>query len=342
MKRQKLFAVSVLLAVTVATSAARGALVSQWKLDDGSGTTATDSVDSNNALFAGGSHSPTWSSDRKIGTWSISVDNSQDQYASAPDSPSLNPTTAITVSAWFKRGDINRIQMFLGKGTGSSSLNTSYWFELDGNNYPFFYVGQATGGDHNLIGNGTPAITDYGVAGVWHHLVGTYDGTTQKIYVDGKLSNQSAWSGTITVDHTTPFSLGKFGSYGGLNFKGLIDDVGLWSTALNDGEAIALFNLGNNATFGYDLGVANQLFAVYEAHAGTVYLGGYRWEYKTGLTGTLGVLTPDGLGNYLLKLDGGTGTGAGLMASVPEPASISLLGLGALGLLLAARRKKRR
>jgi hypothetical protein len=337
MRPQKLAAVAVLLAVTVAASSAPGALVSQWKLDDGSGTTATDSVGSNDATFGAGVNAPTWVTPGFLGTGDLSFNGSQ--WATAPDSTSLRVSTGITLSAWVKRGRTGAVEIFLGKGDGGGpGSTTSYWLYLRPNNTVDFYLGQPgspTGTDHNLTGTATITDTD-----TWHLITGTYNGSVQKLYLDGVLQASSSWSGTI-VTNALPFSIGKLGS-AGYYYSGQIDDVGLWNTGLNDGEAIALYNLATSATFGYDLGVANQLFTVYEAQAGTVYLGGYRWEYKTGLTGTLGLPMPDGLGNYLLKLDGGTGTGAGLMASVPEPASVSLLSVGVLGLLLAARGRRRR
>ncbi|MDD5524483.1 MAG: fibronectin type III domain-containing protein [Smithella sp.] len=95
------------------------------------------------------------------------------------------------------------------------------------------------------IGSGVAAYSSTALtANTWNHVVGTYDGTTAKIYVNGVLAGSTA--GAITVGTTTNNlligqSLGS--SSGGFqsptgedNFYGAIDDVRLYNRALSLGE----------------------------------------------------------------------------------------------------------
>ncbi|MBA7558226.1 hypothetical protein ES705_51021 [subsurface metagenome] len=66
--------------------------------------------------------------------------------------------------------------------------------------------------------------------GEWHHIAGTYDGSNLRLYVDGS----EVGSGK-SVSKTIGYSAGDLfiGSYGmGYYFDGLIDEVRIWSSAL--------------------------------------------------------------------------------------------------------------
>jgi hypothetical protein len=84
--------------------------------------------------------------------------------------------------------------------------------------------------------------------GQWHHLVGTYDGTQQKLYVDGWLQRATAsWSGAVAAN---PYDLtiganrsnpdGALGEIGA-SFKGVMDDVMMFNRALSTDEVQVLF-----------------------------------------------------------------------------------------------------
>jgi hypothetical protein len=68
--------------------------------------------------------------------------------------------------------------------------------------------------------------------GNWHHIVGTREGGTVSLYVDGEL----IVSGTQTVDvsNSASFKIGKW--YFEYSFNGKIDDVRLYNRALSAAE----------------------------------------------------------------------------------------------------------
>jgi hypothetical protein len=83
--------------------------------------------------------------------------------------------------------------------------------------------------------------------GAWHFIAATFDGTTQRLYIDGTLEA----SGTITnpawIDNHH-FCIGGFCDASGnsfLTFSGLIDEPEIFSRALSTAEIQAIFNAGS-------------------------------------------------------------------------------------------------
>src|SRR5690606_34252823 len=81
------------------TASAADALVAHWKMDEGTGSVLLDaSGNGNNAATVG---APSWAPGVHGAALSL---NGSSQYATAPDSPSLDITGAITLAAWVKAG----------------------------------------------------------------------------------------------------------------------------------------------------------------------------------------------------------------------------------------------
>jgi Concanavalin A-like lectin/glucanases superfamily/Pectinesterase len=76
----------------------------------------------------------------------------------------------------------------------------------------------------------------------WHHLVGTYDGAAQRMYIDGSL----VATGTLTSLTNTPSNLiiGNFiGPQQGF-IGNYVDEIGVWSRALSANDVTVLYNAG--------------------------------------------------------------------------------------------------
>ena len=76
----------------------------------------------------------------------------------------------------------------------------------------------------------------------YQHIVCTYDGETQKIYVNGALNASQAVVATISV--TTPAKIGNKVFASGGYWLGLIDDVGIFSSVLSADEVAEIYNSG--------------------------------------------------------------------------------------------------
>ena len=77
-------------------------------------------------------------------------------------------------------------------------------------------------------------LTFTNVKDEWIYVVGTYDGTTQKLYVDGSLSNSQSTSQTIST--TTNARIGTSSYIDLYPFNGNLANVAIWNRALSSDE----------------------------------------------------------------------------------------------------------
>jgi hypothetical protein len=77
-------------------------------------------------------------------------------------------------------------------------------------------------------------------AGIWHHVVGVYDGTKEYLYVDGSIAGQCV--APAYSPNNAPIEIGR--AYDRNYFKGSIDDVRIYNRALSAGEVLELFHEG--------------------------------------------------------------------------------------------------
>ncbi len=100
--------------------------------------------------------------------------------------------------------------------------------------------------DVNGLGGTSVALGAAAVSvGQFYHVVGTYDGTTVSLYVDGILEGQS--SVTLTVDYgTRPVFLGTSGEtvFDG-KLHGIVDEASIYNRALDGSEIAALYAAGS-------------------------------------------------------------------------------------------------
>ena len=69
---------------------------------------------------------------------------------------------------------------------------------------------------------------------VWVYIVGTYDGTTQKLYIDGSLITSQATSQTISTANDA--IIGRRRDLVTDYFKGNLANVAIWNRALSSDE----------------------------------------------------------------------------------------------------------
>jgi hypothetical protein len=151
--------------------------------------------------------------------------NGEDGYASVPEAASLNITKAITLMAWIKPEEQKqRIPMILFK----AGHQGRYILRLDRERHV-----------HALFWKEDAAVTvirsQEAVPLGWHHVAVTCDphGSGKvRLYLDGRLSNEKAarqWG-----DPAGGFL--TFSGRGNQAFKGLIDEVRIYSRALTGEE----------------------------------------------------------------------------------------------------------
>jgi len=198
-------------------------LVSWWKMDEGTGTTAPDTMNINIGTLGTGTSAPTRSTSGKIGN-ALSFDGND--YVSISDSSTLRPSQ-ITVTAWVKSSNWSgqTHPMIVAKGVNQEYI---LWYDSEESKFGF------------RIGN--VAVTSYSTTtpanDTWYHLVGTYDGTTNKIYLNGTLQDSDSYSGGIPAN-TRPLVFGA-GSTSGTSYSnflnGIIDNVKIFNRILSSSE----------------------------------------------------------------------------------------------------------
>ena len=209
-------------------------LVGYWKMDEGVGTTTTDSSgNSNTGTFGTGSSAPAWSSGKfGIGT---SYDGTDDYISISQYTYSTN----ASISVWVKGNYANGNQIIIGsKDSIALGLYNS-------------------GSDKALIGSAGISkpigIDNNFINDSWNHLVVTFDNSgNATYYCNGELLINST-----TNNWTWPDSVAYIGKRtSGLNFKGLIDEVRIYNRALSLSEVSQLYEFapGPVGYWGFDDG----------------------------------------------------------------------------------------
>ncbi len=217
--------------------------VGYWKMDDGSGSTATDSSgNGNNAALDGSTY---WRDGKFGGSLLNSFSSGSDGVIT--QTAILNPLAPnLTVEAWFKVNAYNATHwQTIVEGSGSLNAGTGY------------YLGFPPASSTNLywrVGNGTVFDADINYAnhgiqvGDWVHVAGTLGPTTAKMYVNGKL---------VKTDPHTIFNIG-YGVYpitiGSLSYAtgahtldGLIDEVRIYNYERTAQQIVEDMNAGHPA-----------------------------------------------------------------------------------------------
>jgi hypothetical protein len=99
----------------------------------------------------------------------------------------------------------------------------------------------------------SPQITTTNLVndGLFHHLVVTYDGTQERLYLDGALLGitpltQQGYSSAYYYEIGTGYTGGWDGTTGDwFPFTGIIDEPSLYTRALTSAEVVSLFNSGS-------------------------------------------------------------------------------------------------
>jgi hypothetical protein len=212
-----------------------GGLVLALSFDEATGTTATDaSGHANHGTIAGAIRVPAQTG---FGS-ALSFDGSNDMVTVA-DSASLDLATGLTVEAWVKPAAITGWETVVLKERGTGNMAYALYAAdgttaLGGADGPAGYAN--IGSVHRSVRQaaGLPL-------GAWTHVAVTYDGATQRLYVNGSAVASRPQTGSILVS-ANPLRIGGNNAWAGEFFAGLIDDVRIYNRALSGAEIGADMN----------------------------------------------------------------------------------------------------
>ena len=199
-------------------------LVAAYGFEEASGTQVIDaSGNANHGTISGASRVSTTQFGKALKF------NGTSNWVTVNDSASIDLTTGMTVEAWvYPTVSLSNWATVLMKEQPGFA---TYWlYANDDTNRPANVV--SVGGTFRQLSAGPHLPTK-----TWTHLAATYDGSTQKLYVNGELAGSRPQAGTMAVSNGKLRIGGN--SIWGEYFTGQIDEVRIYNRALTQAEILA-------------------------------------------------------------------------------------------------------
>jgi hypothetical protein len=225
-------------AIILATSG----LVLYWKLDETGGTVVADSANSYDGVYVG---APTLGVPPLADVTAVTLDGSVPQTAELNTWPNqiagINANGQMSVECWVKSA-VTPGGMFVVSDTQSAG-GRYFQFGSDFFGKPRWTIFGDDASGHTLTG--VTSLTD----GVKHHVVGTFDGVTMNVYVDGVLDAtvNPAMGGFPLAGDNHGFWVGARWAQGigyDIAYTGTIDEVALYVLAMDAATVAAHFAAG--------------------------------------------------------------------------------------------------
>ena len=233
---------AILAALVIATSQTQAGpctpppsgLVGWWPAEGN----ASDIIGGDNGTLQGGT---TFASGEVGQGFRLDGTNS---YVQIPDSAALKPAN-VTVEAWVwldPNVTTPRNEQIIFKRNSWTYLFEGYsllkeYADNGNGTYTDRFSFVVTSGGNQIITRSTSAIS----RGVWYHVAGSYDGSTQKLFVNG-VAEASAYAGFALDYGTLPVYIGTTGEPAPYNNKlaGIIDEPSIYNRALATSEIARL------------------------------------------------------------------------------------------------------
>lgn len=159
----------------------------------------------------------------------VEFNNSASAYIDLGDNHDFNVTAAFTWAGWVR-----------DDGQDSTSSLVSKYDGTDGYRLRLL-SGSTVSLTREDTSTSTTVTSTTALSGI-HHVAGTYDGTTLRIYIDGIEEDSAASSESITA-HTTSLTLG---GATGESLNAAMDEWGVWDRALSADEVWTLSQAREN------------------------------------------------------------------------------------------------
>ena len=204
-------------------------MVSYWRFDDGSNTTATDSAGSNNATVYGAIPVP-----GQVGD-ALGFDGEND-YLTTGAVPSGLPvgSSPRSMAAWFKLSDVNL----------SDAEIISYGPNVPAERYAFYITSSVIGVE---CAQAPTPVVSWTPDANWHFLASTYTGgscSNTTVYFDGVPINSASDSGSALDTGATAVEIGRLSGLDGYYFNGSIDEAAIYNRSLSASEILQQYDNG--------------------------------------------------------------------------------------------------
>jgi hypothetical protein len=149
------------------------------------------------------------------------------EWIQVSNGATLDGMSELTLETWFKTN-------FYGSDTLIKKTDCYGFLQTVSGGFRF----DVENSTEDVVSTAGGTISD----GNWHHLVGTYNGTATRIYIDGEIIDSQELSGNVR-DTASQFSL--LGSqYGDSGANGTFDEIKLYTRALSFEEINASYDNG--------------------------------------------------------------------------------------------------
>jgi len=213
-------------------SSSQSGLVGHWELDsDDYNFNTNRTTDKTPYENHGTNYGATFTTDRMgHADKAMSFDGNYDRINAGSDS-SLDITEKITIESWVNPTSYSQhYPIFVRK-------LDNYRLGLQGVGDGQVYFRLVLDGTTRSIGS-SPVVP----IGEWTHVVGTYDGSYMRIYINGELKGgPTAYNGSIGTT-SSPLIIGAYDISGSYCFNGSIADVRIYDRALSEDEIESLYS----------------------------------------------------------------------------------------------------
>lgn len=209
-------------------------LVGHWMLDSEGYNSNTERITDKSAYENHGTNSGASLTTDQNGQSDEAMEFNQSDYVNVGSDSSINGISdAVTVAGWIYPGESYSYNYIFSNDRDCCGSYKGYSLRFAGSG-PQFKIWDSSSSAHDVTGS------SYSMAN-WYHLAGTYDGTTQRLYVNGvEDGTPLSWSGSIGTPASYAGTLGALASHkGSLGLKGNISDVRIYNRALS-AEEIAI------------------------------------------------------------------------------------------------------
>ncbi len=210
-----------------------GSLLAYYDFSEGSGSFVRDT--SANQYNGNTVSNPVWGTGKVGGGTTL---NGSSQYVTSQD---VDVATNITLEAWVNPA-ASQTSKIISKATTTTDNQGTLQLAA---NVPSFSV---TVGGTQFTATGTAIASS-----AWTHLVGTYDGTNVRLYVNGAAVTPTAATGALATNNLV-WTFGRDANAASGYFNGSLDEIKLFARALSANEVKAEYDAGmagNTAGLGF-------------------------------------------------------------------------------------------
>ena len=198
-----------------------------WRLGETTGTVAADVTGTVNGAYQNGVVLDQPGALVGDANRSVAFDGSNDTVK-MNTATALNPTAALSIEAWIKPTAIT--------ATGMTVVRKTNQYELTVTSTGRLSLGLWKGGTRTQITSATNAIP----TNAWSHIVGTWNGSTAAVYINGVQRGSLAYAGPV-ASGTSALYVGSSGGAASF-FPGQSDEVAVYGTALTAARVDAHYN----------------------------------------------------------------------------------------------------